>query len=489
MFTDASEAGFGACVYINAKYGKENFSLNQILTKARVAPLRQLSIPRLKLQGSVLGAILCATVVKELGAIASNVIYWCDSQTVLQWIHSTKCKYHAFVAHWITEIADTCKASQWRHVPGNLNPADDCSRGIPATHLTSQHRWLRGPDFLLMSESAWPSPININEPSPDDVELVPEKYICVFRVHQPHPIYTLIQNSSNIITVKRIVAWLLRFVTNFNLSVRHLPRVGPSWLIPVEIRDAANLIMKVYQAHHFQMELNYIRQGKPVPVTSKLACLSPSLDTNGILHVGGRLQHAFLPEYAKHPAILDPSSQLSTMIIWEIHERLAHASTELTLHDLRQQYHVLRPRASIRLVIRNCSKCKLRNSKPDSPLMGPLPASRLQSHLPWIFQCRNWLFRTILSDHLSPEGQAVRCYIHLPRLSRSSLRCHPLDGLGFIHDGFHPVCRSAWSTTDLLQWQRYQFSRWRTGDCRSNVVLESGNTGQQDGQPKYRMAF
>jgi hypothetical protein len=382
VFTDASEAGFGACVYIRAKYGEENFSLNLILAKARVAPLRQLSIPRLELQGAVLGARLCASAIKELGPIASNVTYWCDSQTVLQWIHSTRCKYHAFVAHRITEIADTSKASQWRHVPGNLNPADDCSRGIPAIHLTTQHRWLRGPDFLKMPEANWPSPIVIDEPSHDDVEVVPEKYVGSLRVKKPHPIYTLIQNSSNIITIKRIVAWLLRFLTNFNLSIKKLPRVGQQWLIPADIREASDVIIKVDQAHHFQIELDYIRKGKPVPATSKLASLNPTLDTRGIMRVGGRLQHASIPEFAKHPIILDPASQLATMLIREVHERLAHASTEFTLHDLRLQYHVLRPRASIRRIIRDCFECKLRNSKPDPPLMGPLPASRLQSHLP-----------------------------------------------------------------------------------------------------------
>jgi hypothetical protein len=52
------------------------------------------------------------------------------------------------------------------------------------------------------------------------------------------------------------------------------------------------------------------------------------------MQVGGRLQHASIPEFAKHPIILDPTSQLSTMLIQEVHERLEHASTEFTLQDL-----------------------------------------------------------------------------------------------------------------------------------------------------------
>jgi hypothetical protein len=46
------------------------------------------------------------------------------------------------------------------------------------------------------------------------------------------------------------------------------------------------------------------------------------------MHVGGRLQHYSIPEFAKHPFILDPTSQLSTMLIREVRERLEHPSAE-----------------------------------------------------------------------------------------------------------------------------------------------------------------
>ena len=44
------------------------------------------------------------------------------------------------VAHRVSKILDSSSSSKWRHIPGDTNPADDCSRGIPATHLTPQHR-------------------------------------------------------------------------------------------------------------------------------------------------------------------------------------------------------------------------------------------------------------------------------------------------------------------------------------------------------------
>jgi hypothetical protein len=125
-----------------------------IISKSRVAPLRQLSITRLELQGAVLGVRLCDSVTNELGSITSQTFYWCDSQTVLQWINSESFTYHAIFAHRITEILESSVVTQWRHITGELNSADDCSHGIPATHLTTQHRWFRGPEFLTLPENS-----------------------------------------------------------------------------------------------------------------------------------------------------------------------------------------------------------------------------------------------------------------------------------------------------------------------------------------------
>jgi hypothetical protein len=61
-FCDASENGFGACVCLRCSYSDDDVSVALVLGKARVAPLKQLSIPRLELQGAVLAARLVSTV-------------------------------------------------------------------------------------------------------------------------------------------------------------------------------------------------------------------------------------------------------------------------------------------------------------------------------------------------------------------------------------------------------------------------------------------
>lgn len=213
------------------------------MAKSRVSPLCQLSMPRLELQGAVLGLRLSVAASKELGSIAAKIFYWCDSQTVLQWIHSKSCKYHAFVAHRVTEILDSSSATQWRHIPGEVNPADDCSRGIPATHLSPQHRWFRGPYFLSLPQSSWPASITIAEPSSDAPRNFTSKVGRLCTNHDDHPIFRLIQTTSNLHKLKRYVAWLLRFVNNqsFKSNSRN---VSPFLKAP-ELREALRFIIRV----------------------------------------------------------------------------------------------------------------------------------------------------------------------------------------------------------------------------------------------------
>ena len=77
-----------------------------------------------------------------------EVWFWSDSMVVLQYIANERRRFHTFVANRIAEIRQSSEPTQWRHVPGEMNPADDCSRGLPASQLTEQSRWLQGPAFL-----------------------------------------------------------------------------------------------------------------------------------------------------------------------------------------------------------------------------------------------------------------------------------------------------------------------------------------------------
>ena len=128
-FCDASTKGFGAVVYQRTTYNDNSVSIRLVMSKARVMPLKFLSTPKGELQAAIVGLRVGLTVAAELGIATSNCTFWSDSGTVIAWIHSVARKYRVFVANRIAEILEETRLEQWRHVPGELNPVDELSRG------------------------------------------------------------------------------------------------------------------------------------------------------------------------------------------------------------------------------------------------------------------------------------------------------------------------------------------------------------------------
>ena len=81
---------------------------------------------------------------------------WTDSSTTLQWIRNSEQRQQIFVAHRVSEILENTQAAQWRHCPGEINPADDGTRGIPFADFRINCRWFTGPSFLLQPKENWP---------------------------------------------------------------------------------------------------------------------------------------------------------------------------------------------------------------------------------------------------------------------------------------------------------------------------------------------
>ena len=158
VFADASEKGFGAVCYASYSLPDGSIKVSFVMARNRVAPLKQLSIPRLELQAAVLAVRLYCLVKQELTVKVKDTIFWSDSKTVLQYIANERRCFHTFVANRVSEIHDATDPTQWRHVPGLWNPIDDCTRGLQAGDLDKHCRWLNGPAFISKPEEHWSSP-------------------------------------------------------------------------------------------------------------------------------------------------------------------------------------------------------------------------------------------------------------------------------------------------------------------------------------------
>ncbi|XP_068723691.1 uncharacterized protein [Montipora capricornis] len=114
-----------------------------------------MTVPRLELQGAVLATRLYQSIVEETRIQFMKAMFITDRNIVLSWIRSQAREFKPFVSARVAEIQSNSDPSQWRHVPGEFNVADDVSRGIPAECLTD--RWKHGPEFLGLHEDDWPN--------------------------------------------------------------------------------------------------------------------------------------------------------------------------------------------------------------------------------------------------------------------------------------------------------------------------------------------
>ena len=83
VFADASRKAFGACAYIRWQIENGKFESRFIAAKSRVAPLKELTIPRLELQSAVLASRLAMSILEESRLEFEKIIYFTDSQIVL----------------------------------------------------------------------------------------------------------------------------------------------------------------------------------------------------------------------------------------------------------------------------------------------------------------------------------------------------------------------------------------------------------------------
>lgn len=145
-FCDASERAFAAVVYFRTVVqGRVVISLVQM--KSKVAPLKQVSLPRLELYAATLLARLTASVRETLGLMESPTYLWTDSTVTFGWIRGHPTKLTTFVANRVAEIQVTLPNARWHHVPGRDNPADCTSRGVSRWELLAHPLWWQGPDI------------------------------------------------------------------------------------------------------------------------------------------------------------------------------------------------------------------------------------------------------------------------------------------------------------------------------------------------------
>lgn len=381
IFVDAGEDAFAALVYIRIA-DDDSVECSLVSSKAKVAPIKYLSVPRKELMAAVLGSRLVNSVENGLSLKITRRVIWSDSITVLTWLHSEHKRYSQFVAHRVGEILENTNLYEWRWVPTKLNVADEATKWIKKPTFDASDRWFTGPQFLLQPESEWPAPKLITPNSTTEE-------MKVSHSHSKIVIPTIVDASKfsswqrlvrAVGNAKRISAWMVA-------KLRKMPRPSLN-LSQEDLVDSERRLIRQAQWESYTEEMAILHRNqstepkgnKSIDKGSSIVGCSPYIDEFGLMRVQGRIDSATaVTEDAKRPIILPKSNAITKLIVYHYHTKFKHQNHETVINELRQRFYIPQIRTVLKSVRWNCAMCKLRRCKPMAPQMADLPKVRFEA--------------------------------------------------------------------------------------------------------------
>ncbi|XP_042230825.1 uncharacterized protein LOC121872224 [Homarus americanus] len=333
-FCDASQAAYGAVTYLRMVDSGGSIQCSFVYGRAKLAPLKQLTIPRLGLCAAVLAVNADRTIRREMTMTIHESYFWTDSMLVLQYIANSSRRFQTFVANRIAVIQELSRTDQWRHVGTSLNPADDATRGLPVLDLVAGSRWIRGPDFLLSVEEWWPKGKELPAVLNDLLEVKRE-------VHQRSVVALAVSEQSKWSLAKlwlrysswyrlvKGVAWIKRFIWWLGSSTRTADlRLKLKRLSTEELQSAEQTIIRLVQKEAYEKEIQTVIKGELLK-DNKLYKLEPYLDERTLLRSKGRIKGTLLGRSGEEPILLPRDHHITEITVREMHEeRAGHAGQE-----------------------------------------------------------------------------------------------------------------------------------------------------------------
>ena len=104
LFSVASTMGYGSCSYLRIIYKDNEVYCSLFVRKARVAPTKIATIPRLELTTTLLSAKMSIMLHRELKYQITDEYFWTDSKIVLSYLNNDAKPFNVFVANHIQQI-------------------------------------------------------------------------------------------------------------------------------------------------------------------------------------------------------------------------------------------------------------------------------------------------------------------------------------------------------------------------------------------------
>jgi len=406
-FADAGGEAFAAVSYIVTTSNNEIFS-NIVMAKAKITPIRHKSrtqvseMPRLELCACLIASRLAATITKHFAHLKFKRYFWTDSEVVLRWIVNPNHKLLKYAISPIEEILDKTTRGEWRYVPTKLNVADIATKFKRFDFSDSNSVWFKGPDFLRLPASSWPSLPQFAEPPVVHEVSINTLSVCNLpisthrlpTVECPRLNETIIDKfrpaiRSRWLKLVRATARALKIVMDGlgplaksgkieSMKVREeIKRVNESFAVlsPADKERAEHFIIRKMQRDTYPKEYECLRLKRPIS-NRELLQLSVFLDDVGLMRINSRVEYGGVKVSPQYAPLMPRNYPITRAYLMYVHEEFKHIHIETQIGYVRHYYWVPQLRAALKSIQFNCNYCRLLRAKPIAPKMAPLPDCR-----------------------------------------------------------------------------------------------------------------
>ena len=413
IYGDASSTGYGACVYARTKDEETgSYESHLVLAKSHISPVKELTIPRMELCATKLATELGRKVQLELDVPKEKIHIFSDSEIVNFWLHKPLEKLIPYVHNRVAKIREA--GYDCRYVHTDDNPADIASKGASIEDLLNSKLWWHGPNYLRLPEDEWPkcnkdfAKLNILDGiRKSDVYTHVYTYASLSTILFRKPIkdnpndirqyfkIPIDEKYSDYATLKNKMSKLYYYIAKWSAIVKNkahnadiaIPEYKPEAPdFNLYKHKALNYWIKLAQEHAFGKEIEALKNddGKKFTRKTTLKKLHPYIDSEGIMRVGGRLQHTKLPFATKHQIILPKNHLFTKALIRNMHLVKEHSTVDETHFQLRTTYWILQSRQAIKKVLKTCFGCARFNTPKLQQLMSPFAEARSHYKQSWM---------------------------------------------------------------------------------------------------------
>ena len=369
IFCDASGAAYG-CVAYRVADGKSEL----LMAKARVAPLKPLTIPKLELLALLLAARLAKFIRETFDVLEFyDIFIWSDSKVALSWIVSDKA-LPVFIKNRIVEIHCLVPKAIFSYVKSSDNPSDMLSRGTTPEVLCNTSLWWEGPSWLLTKP--WPLDESWSVSESETGELEP---VVVNRIEASSDRLISWEKFSTSRRFYSTMGWILRFISNCRrpASERNFGSISVE-----ELQVATRKVLMCLQKEYFSEEYSALvaKRNMKLPLIQQLNLY---LD-HDLIRCKGRLELAGISENAKFPILISRKCPFASVLVRETHARVGHMGLNATTAELRQNYWIPQVKQLVKRVLHYCVSCKRVQGKPfQANALPSLPEYRVERNEPF----------------------------------------------------------------------------------------------------------